>query len=227
VDSVERTAWTRDEIHRFLEVAEADRLGGIWRLALATGARRGELLGVQWTDVDLEAGTVSVARQVLIRSSSVRDGPRVYVRDTTKTRRVRRVRFDAATGAALRRWEADQNEERLAFGAAWKSHGGLGVDAAWVVTEPDGAVVHPDTLLSRWAVLVKAAGVTPITIHGARHSYAELALGAGVRLDVVSRQLGHSNISTTANIYTHDNDAAADEAAEIVGRVMRGGSTGG
>jgi integrase len=106
----------------------------------------------------------------------------VYVRETTKTRRTRRVRFDEATSAALRRWKADQSAERLAFDAAWKEHGGLGVDAAWIVTEPDGAVVHPDTLLRRWKVLVKAAGVTPIGLHGARHSYAELALSAGVRL---------------------------------------------
>lgn len=70
--------------------------------------------------------------------------------------------------------------------------------------------------------LVKRAGVTPISLHGARHSYAELALAAGVRLDVVSRQLGHASISTTANIYTHDNDAAAAEAARTVGRALEG-----
>jgi integrase len=68
-----------------------------------------------------------------------------------------------------------------------------------MVTEPDGFVVHPDTLLRRGKALVKTARVTPITLHLARHSYAELALGAGVRLDVVSRQLGHASISTTAS----------------------------
>jgi integrase len=82
-------------------------------------------------------------------------------------------------------------------------------------------VINPGTFLSRWKALVKIAGVTPIALHGARHSYAELALGAGVRLDVVSRQLGHSSISTTANIYTHDNDEPATEAAEMVGRALR------
>ena len=65
----------------------------------------------------------------------------------------------------------------------------------------------------------------PITIHGARHSYATLALGAGVRLDIVSRQLGHASIATTGNVYSHDDpEATADAAArmaEVLGREAR------
>lgn len=110
----------------------------------------------------------------------------------------------------------EQSEERLAFGAAWKSDGGLGVEGAWIVTEPDGGVVHPDTLLGRWRRLVKAAGVPAIPLHGARHSYVELALSSGVRLDVVSRAIGHSSASFTADQYAHDSDEAAAEAAELV-----------
>lgn len=170
-DSDERIAWTRDEVRRFLGVASTDRLHAVWRLALATGLRRGELVGVCWDDID--DVSVRVARQVLMRPSGGRG--RVYIRGTTNTRRVRRVRIDEATGAALRRWKAEQAEERLAFGAAWKTDGGLGVEAAWIVTEPDGGVIHPDTLLARWKRLVKVADVTSIGIHGARHSFAELA----------------------------------------------------
>lgn len=82
--------------------------------------------------------------------------------------------------------------------------------------ERDGAVLHPNTLLRRWKALVKTAGITPIGLHGGRHTYAELALGGGARLDVVSRQLGHRSISTTSDIYTHDNvQAAADAAAKV------------
>jgi integrase len=221
-DSVERTAWTPNEVRRFLETAEADRLAGVWRLALATGLRRAELLGLDWDAIDLDTLSVVVARQVLVRPRAVRGAPRVFIRETTKTRRRRRVRFDAATGAALRRWKAAQAKDRLAFGGAWKMDGGLGLEVPWVVTEPNGYVVNPETLLGRWKRLVTVAGVTLISLHGARHSYAELALSAGVRLDVVSRQLGHASISTTANTYTHDSDAAATEAAEIVGRMLEG-----
>jgi integrase len=217
-DSVERTAWSADEARAFLDVASGDRLHAVWRLALTTGLRRGELLGLTWDAV--EAASITVARQILVRPRATSEVRRVYVRETTKTRRVRRVRYDEATAGTLRQWKAAQAEDRLAFGAAWRADGGLGVEAAWIVTEPTGYVVHPDTLLRRWKKLVKAAGVPPIALHGARHSYAELALASGVRLDVVSRQLGHASIATTANIYTHDSDSAAAAAAEVVGRVL-------
>jgi integrase len=220
-DSVERAAWNRQEVQRFLEVASMDRLAGIWRLALATGLRRGELLGLHWTDLD--GGAVLVARQVLLRPRSVQGGRRIYVRQTTKGRRARRVRLDEQTAAGLRRWKADQAAERLAFGAPWKADGGLGVPGEWVVTEPDGAVIHPDTLLGRWKRLATSAGVPAIPLHGARHSYAMLALGAEARLDVVSRQLGHASAAFTADIYAHHSDEAAAQAAELVAEALAGG----
>lgn len=80
------------------------------------------------------------------------------------------------------------------------------------------AIAGPSS--SRCSPLLPHAGVTPIGLHGARHSYAELALGAGVRLDVVSRTLGHASAAFTADQYSHDSDAAAAEAAEIVGRAI-------
>jgi integrase len=218
-DSVERQAWTAEEVRRFLMVASEDRLAGVWRLALATGLRRGELLGLWWDDLDLEAREVRVQRQVLAPVTAPEVGRRLYIRETTKSRKARLVRFDEGTATALKAWKAAQGRERLAFGPAWRAMGGLGVQAPWVVTEPDGFVIHPDTLLRRWKALVKRVGVTPIPLHGARHSYATLALGAGVRLDIVSRQLGHASIGTTANIYGHDDRETALDAAEKVASV--------
>jgi integrase len=204
-------------VRAFLDVAAGDRLHAIWRLALATGVRRGELLGLAWPDVD--GATIAIARQVLVRPSGGHR-TRVYLRATTKTRRIRHVRVDERAIAELGRWKAEQAAERLAFGPAWKTDGGLGVGADWIVTEADGTVVAPDTLTARFQRLARDAGVPTIPLHSARHTYAELALSAGVRLDVVSRQLGHSSISTTAGNYLHDNDEAAAEAAELVGRVI-------
>jgi integrase len=215
-DSVERAAWSRDEVREFLDVAADDRLHAIWRLVLSTGMRRGELLGLRWPDVD--ETTITVARQVLLRP----DGRDLYVRETTKTRRVRRARVDDSVAAALRSWKVEQATERLAFGPAWRTDGGhrLATEGAWVVTEPNGYIVEPDTLRARFQRLARDAGVPVIPLHGARHTYAELALSAGVRLDVVSRQLGHSSISTTAGNYLHDNDEAAAEAAVRIGEIL-------
>lgn len=168
---------------------------------------------------------VLVRREVLLRPRSVPNARRLYVRETTKTRRRRAVRFDRATAAAVRTWKADQATERLAFGPAWRADGGLGIGASWVVTEPDGAVIHPDTLLGRWKRAVANAGVPEITIQEARHSYAEVALQAGARLDVVQRQLGHASIATTAR-YPHETAAPAADVADLVGTLLDGASDG-
>jgi integrase len=168
----------------------------------------------------LTLSLLAIARQVLLRPGT-RD---LYVRETTKTRRVRRARVDERAAAELRAWKAEQAEERLAFGPAWRTDGGhrLAIEGAWIVTEPNGYIVEPDTLRSRFQRLARGAGVPVIPLHGARHTFAELALASGVRLDVVSRTLGHASISTTAGNYLHDNDEAAAEAAELVGRMMKG-----
>lgn len=86
---------------------------------------------------------------------------------------------------------------RLAFGPPWKTDGGLGLEASWIVTEPDGGVIHPDTLLSRCKRLVKTAGVMPIGLQGARHSYAELALSA-------RRQARRGEPATRPRQHRHD-----------------------
>lgn len=99
-----------------------------------------------------------VRRQVLLRPRAVQGARRLFVRSTLKNRRARRVRLDEQTAAELHRWKAAQSAERLAFGPAWKTDGGLGVQAEWIVTEADGTVVHPDTLLGRWKRLVRLAG---------------------------------------------------------------------
>jgi integrase len=99
---------------------------------------------------------------------------------------------------------------------------GLGLEGDWIVTEPDGGVIYPDTLRARWRRLARTAAVPEIALHSARHTYAELALEAGVRLDVASRQLGHASIATTENICGHDSDEAA-AAAELVARTIEGG----
>jgi integrase len=217
-DSVERTAWSRDEVRAFLDVAAGDRLHAVWRLLLATGMRRGELLGLQWPDVD------GIHCHDRAPGAPAPDWRALYVRETTKTRRIRRARVDEQAAAALRAWKAEQAAERLAFGPAWRSDGGhrLATEGAWIVTEPNGYIVEPDTLRSRFQRLARDAAVPLIPIHGARHTYAELALSSGVRLDVVSRQLGHASISTTAGNYLHDNDEAAAEAAELVARTIEG-----
>jgi integrase len=212
-DSQQRRAWNGSEVRRFLAVAAEDRLHAVWRLFLASGARRGEICGLRWEDV--QGARLQISRQVLVRPTRGWDEDRVYVRETTKSGRVRTVTVDQRTESELRRWKAEQGRERLAFGAAYK-------DGRWIVSEADGATVHPDTLSARWRRLEKRAGVPPIGLHGARHTHATLALAAGARLDVVSRGLGHASVAITADVYGHPDEEAAAKAAELVARAFEG-----
>ncbi|HXF37592.1 MAG TPA: tyrosine-type recombinase/integrase [Actinomycetota bacterium] len=216
----EREAWTVAEARRFLAVADQDRLAAVWRLMLAAGLRRGEVLGLTWDDLDLDSRSVAVRRQVLLRGRSTRTAPRLYVRQTTKGRRPRTIRFDEATRAALKAWRAAQAGDRLAFGPRWRADGGLGIDAPWVVTEADGKVVHPDTLHDRFLRLVERAGVRRLVLHGTRHSFATIALAAGVRPDVVSRALGHASTGFTLDVYVHPSGEEELAAADVVGAAL-------
>lgn len=85
---------------------------------------------------------------------------------------------------------------------------------------PSPERIHPDTLSNRFRALERRAGIPHRGLHALRHTHATLALAAGARLDVVSRQLGHSSIAITADTYGHPDDAALEEAARRMGDVL-------
>jgi len=119
-------------------------------------------------------------------------------------------------GALLRCWKARRAEEQLSFGSAYGDEG-------WIGAEADGSAIHPDTVSSRFRVLERKAAVPHRGLHACRHTHAEMALAGGVRLDVVSRQLGHSSIAVTADVYGHPDDQAREEAARTIGAALREG----
>jgi integrase len=206
-DSKARQAFAPEEVRALLAVP--DRLHPIWRLFFETGGRRGEIAGLREEDVD--GCRIHIRRQRLVRPSRSWDQDRVYVRSTTKGRRERTVVVSEEMGALLRRWKARRAEEHLAFGSAY-------LDEGWVCAEADGSPVQPDTLSSRFRVLERRAGVPHRGLHACRHTHAEMALAGGVRLDIVSKQLGHASVAITADVYGHPDDEAAAKAAELVAR---------
>lgn len=123
------TTWSLSEIRRFLEHVETDRLSPLWELAVNTGMRRGELLGLRWEDVDIEAASLSVRRAL------VAVGYQVVV-SQTKTDRARVISPDPGTTAILRDWRRVQLEERLAWGPAY-------TDSGYVFTKEDGLTASP------------------------------------------------------------------------------------
>jgi integrase len=197
----EMRAWTADELRRFVRATETHRLGSIWMLMATTGMRRGEVLGLRWSDIDLETGTVT------IRSTRVRYGS-VTATSTPKTARGNRtIAIGPTTLAALRAWKRTQASERLLCGSAWQGDHGL------VVTKTNGGAPNPESFSNLFGKLVRRSGLPPIRLHDLRHSYATNALAGGVPVKVLSQRVGHADVGVTLAVYAHvmpgdDEDAA-------------------
>ncbi|MFN2557989.1 MAG: site-specific integrase [Nitriliruptorales bacterium] len=199
----EVNTWTAVQVRRFLAHVEDSRWYPMWLLYFTTGMRRGEVLGLRWDDVDLDAGKVAI-RHVLTRV----DGKTISTEPKTSKGR-RTIALDAASVAALRGWRQRQLEERLAAGPAWQN-------TDLVFTWPDGSFVGPN-LPTKWIrELADDIGLPRIRLHDARHSFATLALESGVDVKIVSERLGHANTAITRDVYQHVTPAMDQAAADTV-----------
>lgn len=163
----EMKTWTADEVRTFLEHVRSHRLYAAWLLVSTTGLRRGEILGLHWRDVDLGTARLAV-RSTLVM---VNNTPTWSTPKTAKGRRS--VPLPAETVAALRSHSAQQGRERLALGEGYQ-------DGDLVFGREDGAPLHPDTFERNFDRLAAEAGSPAIRLHDVRHTFATLALRAGV-----------------------------------------------
>jgi integrase len=211
------TTWTAAQLTSFLQGLRGDRLEVPILLGATTGMRRGEVLGLRWSDLDLDAGRLAV-RQTLTAPRDPDTGQHVPIFGEPKTRRGKRsVPLPAQTVAALRGHRKAQAVERLQVGPDYTDHG-------LVFAEPDGGPVHPDRFRVRFEHRVTRSGLPRIRFHDLRHTYATLALQAGVHAKVVSEILGHANIGITLDTYSHAIPAMQESAAETVAALVFGGS---
>lgn len=201
--------WSREEVVEFLAARDAvrDYLAPVWRLMLATGLRRGEVLGLRWSDVDLVEGVLEV-REALSGTG------RHAVTDTPKTKAGRRVlTVGTSTVVALAGLRNAQEDAARRLGCPVFTH---------VVTDPSGARVKPETLTRRFRAAAKAAGLPVPRLHDLRHSSATLALAEGVPVHVVAGRLGHTTPVTTLSIYAHYLPRADRLAADVIERALGG-----
>jgi integrase len=184
------SAWTGEEMRAFLAAAKEDDYRAAWILALTTGLRRGELLGLRWQDVDLARGVLHV------RQSLVEIGANVYFHEP-KTKSGRRVvALTVESIAALTAHRDAQTFQRKGCGDEWRDHD-------LVFTVGDGGPIRPRNFVRRYQELVTAAGVPILPFHSVRHAHATALLKRGVNLKIVSERLGHSGIQITADTYSH------------------------
>jgi integrase len=207
VQRAEVRALTVEEARRLVAVIKGDRFEALWLCALTLGLRKGELLGLRWTDIDFDAGTLRV-RQALQRV----DGRLVLVEPKTSLSR-RTVPVPAATLAALRSRRAQQDEEQLAAKNTWVQWG-------LVFTTHIGRPIDPRNLSRSWYLIRERAELGPVRVHDLRHSCASFMLAAGASPRTVMKTLGHSQIGLTMNTYTHVlpdlERTAVDAAADTI-----------
>jgi integrase len=200
-----------EEARALLAVARGDRLESLLILALSTGMRSGELLGLVWRCIDLDRGSISVV-------SSLQSTSKGLALVETKTNRSRRViDIDPYVVAAMRRHRAAQEMEGRVLGPAWEATDDL------VFTTPSGTPIDGRKLIRSWfrPLLVKA-GLPPIRLHDLRHSYASIALARGIHPKVVQEALGHATIAVTLDLYSHVVPSLQREAAKELGAALFG-----
>ncbi len=194
----EMHALDREQARALLSTAKGSRYEALLALALSTGMRQGELLGLAWNAVDLEASSLRVVRQ--LGTDGTFSSPKSH-------NSARTIVLNPSTVAALREHRTRQLEERLIQGERWEDHG-------LVFYTHMGRPMGYRNVLRDFKTQLRRAGLPEIRFHDLRHTVATLMLLADTPLHVVSRRLGHSSIVLTANTYAHvlpsqDKDVAA------------------
>ncbi|MFJ2014715.1 tyrosine-type recombinase/integrase [Streptomyces globisporus] len=205
--SRELSPWSLDETLIFLAAARKDPLYAAFVLAITMGLRRGELVGLRWTDLDLDRRVLYVRQQTQRRRGILYD-------DDPKGRRRRAVPLPAMCIAPLRWHRMRQAEAKARAGEAWQEGGHVFVTRT-------GRPVEPRNVYRSFTRLAESAGLRVIRLHDARHGCATILTAAGVAPRVVMEILGHSQISITMDVYTHVVQDTQREAISHMDRLLK------
>ena len=213
-DRPEMQTWSADELAAFLAFTAQDRDLVLYHLAAATGMRRGELLGLRWRDLDLDAARLLIRQQFTRQGNSVGFGP------PKSKKSVRTVDLDGETVGLLREQQERQRFERRALGAAYRT------DLDLVFCRRGGLPEDPNVIGRRFVRRVRNLATVPvIALHGLRHTHATLLLEAGVDVKTVSERLGHDTVQTTLELYGHVTARMRGNAAARFGTLLKSART--
>ena len=200
--------FTREEARTFLEALKDHRLFAFFRLAIYSGARKGELLALTWTDLDLENSKVSISKNRIYFNKSI------LVQNSTKGGEGRRlITLDPETMEILRAHRLAQIQERLLVGSAWQ-------DVDYIFVNEFGAPINYSTPTALFAKTRKRVGLREQRFHDLRHFHATVLLEAGTPLHVVAQRLGHRDAMTTATTYAHVTSQQAENASIIFAKAV-------
>lgn len=180
----------------------------LFTLILYSGMRRGEACGLEWSDIDLDNGIVDINKSSLYLPKKG-----IYDDDTKNATSHRVIRISADAVSVLKELKANQAQERLKLGDLWE-------DSGKVFTAWNGKPIHPDTVSKWFSKFIKRHNLPEITVHSLRHTNASLLIFNGTDIKTVSKRLGHADVTTTGNIYTHAIKTADERAAETLANIF-------
>lgn len=196
------------QISQFLGSVIGHRWEALFHLALVTGARQMELLGLKWVDLDWNHQTLKIERQLLRPNGN---GVEFSVPKTKFG--MRSIALGNKTIQVLRRHFERQQRERIAAGANWQEY-------ELIFTTSNGTPIHPRNLLRDFKILLRNAGLPPRRFHDLRHAAASLMLNNNIAPIIVSRRLGHAKASITLDVYAHLIPSMQTEAAEMIDELI-------
>jgi integrase len=203
-----------DEAVKFLTALEQPEVKLKYKVAVTlipfTGFRRGEILGLEWPDIDFEKCEIFVERE-----SQYLKEEGIYT-DTPKTdNSVRSVSVPQEVINLLKQYRVWQNQQRLKCGDKW-------VNSERLFTQWNGLPMHPSTLTNwmRKFFLKNDIDLDKITLHGLRHTYATILIANGMDVATVSRDMGHAKKSTTLDVYTGAVKKKSKASAEVLGKAL-------
>ena len=189
------------KLQALFDRAQNTRLYPLVVLAAATGCRRGELLALEWSDLDEATSEITVSKSL----EQTKAGLRIK---TTKSEEARRFSVPEWALEVLRAHRQEQQRDRQMFGKNYDDHN-------LIFCQPGGAHYSPDRLGARVVELMRKVGLEGVSLHSLRHSHATILLSNGVPVAVVSQRLGHADQNITLSIYSHALPADTLAAAKI------------
>jgi integrase len=214
----ERDTWSKAEVRKFLRIATSTRLHAAWRLSLY-GLRRGEVLGLRWSDIDLKAKTLTVTQARVLVDYKVR------IEEPKSHNGKRTLPLDDDLVAALTELRKRQAKENKSAGPAYRA--GL-EDLDWYVTGDEyiatnelGIPLHPESYSDEFTRMLKRAGLRRIRLHDSRHTTLSLMEKAGVPISIISKWAGHYDSAFTMKTYVHASDEDLKQARQALAKIHR------
>lgn len=199
--------FTADHMKALTEAVRGHRLEALFGVAWQTGMRMGELLALSWSDIRFDEGTVRIGRTAAVT------GHAVFFQDAKTEASVRTIVLPKETAAALRAHRKRQQEEGMRAGAGWR-------EADLVFPTSKGTPMQPAALERTWYSIRDKAGIPGYGFHSLRHTYASLALSAGMALELVSENLGHKSPAFTKRVYAEYMLGAKRAGADVMSGVI-------